>query len=39
MFEKNADQYPDYAASTAATAQLANRLPDNSQYTKVFRMK
>lgn len=39
FLRKNLADYPLYAASTAASAESPNRLPDNSQYSKVFRMK
>ena len=36
---RHREVYPLYAASSAADSPVANRLPDNSQYAKVFRMK
>ena len=39
FLRKNAQLYPAFAASTAASREPANRLPDNSRYSKVFRMK
>ncbi|TDB69112.1 DUF6712 family protein [Arundinibacter roseus] len=39
FLRKNAEDYPLYAASTAAGQEPTNRLPDNSKYSKVFRMK
>lgn len=39
FLRKHKDDYPDYATSSAAESPVANRLPDNSQYAKVFRMK
>jgi hypothetical protein len=39
FLRKHRDDYPLYAASTAAEGVAPNRLPDNSQYSKVFRMK
>ncbi|MPR36919.1 DUF6712 family protein [Salmonirosea aquatica] len=39
FLRRHKDDYPAYAASSAARAEPANRLPDNAQYAKVFRMK
>ena len=39
FLRKHKEEYPLYAASSAAESPVANRLPDNSQYSKVFRMK
>ncbi|TDB64412.1 DUF6712 family protein [Arundinibacter roseus] len=39
FLRKNLTTYPLYAASSAAGKEQTNRLPDNSKYNKVFRMK
>ena len=36
---KNIDLFPLYAADTASQETSVNRLPENSQYKSIFRMK